>query len=128
MTAAAGFPPESLLLYVPPRKSQAKGIDTLVLDPSGVVTLGEHAAVRDEARRLSEAYRNLWRMLLFVHPAYAHDARGLSEATDVFVRAVWGESVSHPDPPRDATWFEYLSRDLREPLDVNRRDRVPANF
>jgi hypothetical protein len=116
MTTAAGFPPESLLLYVPPRKSQAKGIDTFVLDPSGVVTLGEHPAVREEARRLSEAYTGLWRLLLFVHPACAHDARGLSQATDAFVRAVWSESVGYADPPRDATWFDYLSRDLREPV------------
>ena len=46
MASAAGWPDDSLLLYVPPRKSQAKGIETGALDKGDVVTLSNHPAVK----------------------------------------------------------------------------------
>ncbi len=89
MASAAGWPDDSLLLYVPPRKSQAKGIETRALDRGDVVTLGTHSAVREEVSRLNEAYKALWRMILLVHPKHREDAMGLSRAVDALMLGLW---------------------------------------
>ena len=53
MTEAAGWPSDSILLYAPPRKSQAKGIETFAFDKDGVVRLNEHPAVSEKVNELS---------------------------------------------------------------------------
>lgn len=53
MAEAAGLPPESILMYVPPRKSQAKGIETFAFDKDGVVMLNEHPAVSEKVNELN---------------------------------------------------------------------------
>jgi HD superfamily phosphohydrolase len=85
MVEAAGWPPCSVLLYVPDRKSQAKGIETGALANGQVITLGSHPAVADEVAKLSERYRALWRLIVLVHPDYATDMVGLSAAIDAFI-------------------------------------------
>lgn len=89
MASAAGWPEDALLLYVPPRKSQAKGIETKALDQGDVVTLGSHSAVKEEVLRLSEAYKGLWRIILLVHPKYRSDVVGLSKAVDMLIADLW---------------------------------------
>ena len=120
MARAAGLPSRAwpdatLLLYVPPRKSQAKGIETGALDRGDVVTLGEHSAVRKEVSRLNEAYKGLWRMILFVHPNYAGNALGLSAAVDALIKGVWPsvKVASIIEAIRDAAWFRYIPEKLR---------------
>jgi hypothetical protein len=89
MAKAAEWPVDSLLVYVPPRKSQAKGIETRALSGSAVVTLGEHPAVSEEVESLNRQYERLWRVILLVHPQFEHDDLGLSSAIDTFIREVW---------------------------------------
>lgn len=90
MAEAADWPADSLLIYVPPQKSQAKGIETRALSNGAVVTLGEHPAVLTEVHALNRQYERLWRVILLVHPDYQTDELGLSRAIDVFLREVWG--------------------------------------
>jgi HD superfamily phosphohydrolase len=110
MAEAAGWPDDSLLLYVPPRKSQAKGIETGALDSGDVVTLGTHSAVEKEVSRLNEAYKSLWRILVFVHPDFQNNVLGLSEAIDVFLTALWPalDTTSVVETLKDACWFQYI--------------------
>jgi len=129
---AAGWPLDSLLIYVPPRKSQAKGIETRALSAGSVVTLGEHPAVSAEVQTLNEHYERLWRVVLLVHPDFQHDDLGLSRALDAFLRAVWNVDLANseahiksiarfnyiPEPQRDGA---ALFRDL---CDVERPDWV----
>jgi hypothetical protein len=89
MAEAAEWPIDSLLVYVPPLKSQAKGIETRALSGGAVVTLGEHPAVSEEVKSLNRQYGRLWRVILLVHPQFEHDALGLSSAIDTFIREVW---------------------------------------
>ncbi len=111
MAAAAGWPEDSLLLYVPPRKSQAKGIETRALDKGDVVTLGEHSAVKKEVAGLNDAYKGLWRIILLVHPNYSADAIGLSRAVDSLVKGIWPTVDRHTiiGPVRESAWFHYIS-------------------
>jgi HD superfamily phosphohydrolase len=85
MVEAAGFPDCAILLYVPDRKSQAKGIETGALFDGTVTTLGSHWAVEKDVANLSEKYKNLWHLMVFVHPDYASDPVALSKAVDAFV-------------------------------------------
>jgi HD superfamily phosphohydrolase len=115
MADAAGWPADGLLLYVPPRKSQAKGIETGALDRGEVVTLGAHSAVRNEVMRLSDAYKGLWRIILLAHPKYMGDDVGLSSAADALVKGLWpnidlGAAVTSL---RGAAWFNYLPSQQR---------------
>lgn len=111
MAQEAGWEDDSLLLYIPPRKSQAKGIETGALDEGDVVTLGKHSAVKQEVDRLNESYQKLWRIILLVHPNHARDAVGLSRAADVLVRELWPaiEPQSLVKPLCDAAWFHYIA-------------------
>jgi HD superfamily phosphohydrolase len=115
MAAAAGWPEDSLLLYVPPRKSQAKGIETGALDRGEVVTLGNHPAVSKEVSSLSEAYKALWRIILLVHPKYFGDAIGMSNAVDALVKGLW-PSINVGSASQalvDAAWFSYIPEKQR---------------
>lgn len=115
MASAAGWPDDSLLLYVPPRKSQAKGIETGALDRGDVVTLGSHPAVKDEVSSLNEAYKGLWRIILLVHPKYQGDAIGLSMAVDALLTGIWS-SVDTSSVMRsicEAAWFHYIPEKQR---------------
>jgi HD superfamily phosphohydrolase len=115
MASSAGWPSDSLLLYVPPRKSQAKGIETKALDRGDVVTLGTHSAVKDEVARLSEAYKSLWRIILLVHPKYRKDSLGLSKAVDSLVQGLWPkvELQSSVGAIREAALFHYVMEKQR---------------
>jgi len=110
MADAAGWPEDSLLLYVPPRKSQAKGIETGALDGGDVVTLGVHSAVIDDVTHLNDAYKGLWRIILLVHPKYFAEAVGLSKAIDILVKHIWPDIDldKASDAIADAAWFTYI--------------------
>lgn len=112
MADAAGWPKDSVLLYVPPRKSQAKGIETGALDGGAVVTLGTHSAVHEDVKQLSKAYANLWRIIVLVHPKYAADAVGLSNALDALLEGLWPtiDLNAVADGLQDAAWFPYIPR------------------
>ena len=60
---------DPFIIYVPPRKSQAKGIETGALDEGEVITLGEHDAVQTQVADLNIKYSNLWKLVVFVHPS-----------------------------------------------------------
>lgn len=115
MAAAAGWPDSSLLIYVPERRSQAKGIETGALDSNGkVVTLGMHASVKDDVASLRRKYASLWRCVIVVHPEYANEIVNLAAAVDTFI----GKMFDLPKPPsvelmEEACWFPYLRRPLR---------------
>lgn len=115
MASAAGWPEDALLLYVPPRKSQAKGIETGALDRGDVVTLGSHSAVRDEVAQLNEAYKKLWRIILLVNPRYQKDVIGLSKAVDQLVLSLWPsiEISSQQQAITEAAWFHYIPEKQR---------------
>jgi HD superfamily phosphohydrolase len=116
MVAASNSCPEhSLLLYVPPRKSQAKGIETGALADHGTVTtLEEHPAVSAEVESLNDHYRALWRLLVLVHPDYAGDAVSLSAAVDALVerRMPYVDLDDHKviAALRECAWVRYLPR------------------
>jgi HD superfamily phosphohydrolase len=118
VAAGEAWPEHAVLLYVPPRKSQAKGIETGALADHGTVTtLGEHPAVRAQVEDLSVHYRDLWRLIVLVHPDYAADAVGLSAAVDAL--------IEQQLPAADVTdhqviaaleqccWFHYIPRPER---------------
>jgi HD superfamily phosphohydrolase len=115
MASAAGWPDDALLLYVPPRKSQAKGIETRALDRGDVVTLGNHSAVKEEVLRLNDAYKALWRIILLVHPKYREDVVGLSKAVDALVAGLWPNVDKRLAIKgiRDAAWFQYIPEKQR---------------
>ena len=118
VAAAEAWPPNSLLLYVPPRKSQAKGIETGALADGTVVTLGDHPAVVEAVKDLSKHYSALWRLIILVHPDHADDVIGLSEAIDAFVVAEFNTADLHQPAVIDALesccWFPYMNRRDRE--------------
>ncbi len=109
--ATDGWPPNSLLLYVPPRKSQAKGIETGALVDSHIETLGEHPLVNKEVKALSQRYSELWRLIVFVHPDHAEDALNLSLALDALIGDQFETEMTDPDVLsglREACWFPYI--------------------
>ncbi|MGA8669190.1 MAG: hypothetical protein WB679_04910 [Terracidiphilus sp.] len=112
MANAAGWPQDSLLLYVPPRKSQAKGIETGALDGGGVVTLGAHSAVIDDVTHLNEAYKGLWRIILLVHPKYSAEDVGLSNAVEALLEGLWPDIDLNKasEALADAAWFTYIPK------------------
>lgn len=117
MTAAAGWPIDAILLYVPPRKSQAKGIETGALDRGDVVTLGHHSAVRDQVEQLNMGYKRLWRIILLVHPKYRRDTIGLSHALESFICELWPQPCDERRrevAAKECAWFPYVPRQQRE--------------
>lgn len=111
MVSAAGWEQNSVLLYVPPRKSQAKGIETGALADGTVVTLGDHPAVEAAVKDLSKHYSELWRLIVLVHPDHISDVIGLSDAIDAFVTAQFpGIDVRQAaviDALESCCWFPY---------------------
>ncbi|GFE86449.1 HD domain-containing protein [Steroidobacter agaridevorans] len=85
MCSAAGVNPGSFIIYVPERKSQAKGVETFAISGEGVITLGDHPHLSKKMLELNEDYRNLWRMLIFVHPEVCKDNIGTSQAVDALI-------------------------------------------
>jgi HD superfamily phosphohydrolase len=118
MVKAAGWPDATMLLYVPGRKSQAKGIETGALADRRVVTLGDHPAVCEQVKELGVRYRALWRLIVLVHPDHADDVVGLSAAVDAFVgEALPGSDLdAHPVLAAlyDCCWFQYYGHRDRE--------------
>lgn len=125
MATAAGWPIDTILLYVPPRKSQAKGIETLAFDLDSVVRLNEHWAVEEKVKELGRDYKNLWRLLVLVHPDYSNNPISLSNAIDVLISRLWsicaGRLVDidfhdhgRIDAINDAAWFPYVAKERRE--------------
>ncbi len=118
MVEAAGWQPCSILIYVPDRKSQAKGIETGALADGEVVTLGSHPVVADEVEQLSARYRALWRLIVLVHPDHANDEVGLSNAIDAFVENRFPDVdlTSHGaiDAIERGCWFSYKDWRCRE--------------
>jgi HD superfamily phosphohydrolase len=99
LIGAASWPEDALILYVPGRKSQAKGIGTYALQGNSVVTLEKHPAVQNKVEELNRDYRNLWRIILLINPdeRYLGDAVGLSKAVDVLVQRVVAIAENVPD-------------------------------
>ena len=117
VAATRDWPAQSLLLYVPPRKSQAKGILTGALSNGHVVTLGEHPSVKAEVANLSKRYEGLWRLIVLVEPERARDAIGLSDAIDAFlVEQLPDCNLERPSTIaaiEAASWFSYIQRGTR---------------
>ena len=115
---AVGWPDDAILLYVPPRKVQAKGIETYAFDAQGVVTLGRHSLVESKVRELNADYSSLWRMIVLVHPKYINEDRLLSDVADEVVRAVFGNPAIQVDREMsEACWFRYIPRHHRDAAD-----------
>lgn len=85
MCDAAGVSHGSFIIYVPERKSQAKGVETFAISREGVTTLGDHPRLRKKMLELNEDYRNLWRLLVFVHPSIHEDSIRTSKAIDSLI-------------------------------------------
>ncbi|HEX8085645.1 MAG TPA: HD domain-containing protein [Solirubrobacteraceae bacterium] len=116
--ATGTWPYTSILLYVPPRKSQAKGIETGALMPNGnVVTLESHPAVKDAVADLGKHYKDLWRLLVLVHPEKVFDPISLSAAIDALVVAAM-PSIDLSDEAvlgslKKCCWFPYIAQRTR---------------
>jgi HD superfamily phosphohydrolase len=117
MEAAADFKRDSILLYIPSLKAQAKGIETGALDRDGdVITLGEHTAVEEDVRELLRKYSNLWKFLVFVHPSLEDKAISLSAAVDTLLLRFYSVDQAkharflarHERDIQNACWFEYI--------------------
>jgi HD superfamily phosphohydrolase len=119
MAHAAGWAEDSVLLYVPPRKVQAKGIETYALDREGVVTLGRHSVVAPKALELSRDYQALWRLIVLVHPRYFGEHRALSDAVDELVRQLFPrrDVAQIAREMKEAAWFRYIPQPLRAASD-----------
>jgi HD superfamily phosphohydrolase len=111
MEAAAGWTAGTILIYVPGRKVQAKGIETGALADGKVVTLGVHPAVKDQVAELGRRYADLWRLIVLVHPGHAADAIGLSAAFDALIARQYPKTSlsDHAvvDALDDCCWFPY---------------------
>jgi HD superfamily phosphohydrolase len=115
MADAAGLPPFSMLVYIPGRGSQAKGIETGALFDGMVVTLESHEHVREEVETLKQKYKKLWRCAVVVHPGYRDDLTALSAALDFFVAEALKPNKRPPFAAlRQAAWFPYQEESDRE--------------
>jgi len=121
---AADWPIDSILLYVPPRKTQAKGIETFAFDKKGVVRLNEHRAVSEKVGELGRDYKDLWRILIVVHPMYHDKVIDLSQVADALATELWSnfsktelEVNLHEEEQisliREISWFTYIRKDHR---------------
>jgi HD superfamily phosphohydrolase len=88
MCVAADVFPGAFIIYVPGRKSQAKGVETFALSKEGVITLGDHDSLSAKMSELNSDYKNLWRLLIFVHPSLYGEAIRISQAIDYLVRTL----------------------------------------
>lgn len=117
MEAAAEFETDSILLYIPSLKAQAKGIETGALDRDGdVITLEDHTAVEEDVKELLRKYSDLWKFLVFVHPSRQGRAVGLSAAVDTLLLNLYSVESSkherfltrHEKDIQSACWFDYI--------------------
>jgi hypothetical protein len=108
---------DPFLMYVPPRKSQAKGIETGALDRDGMVTLGDHSAVSADVQQLSSRYATLWRLIVLVHPSHASDCVALSHAVDVLLLEMFPTLDLHDYAAigeiARCAWFDYIPLEKR---------------
>ncbi len=123
------------LIYVPDRKSQAKGIETGALDNGEVVTLGKHNAVSSQVGELSKRYAELWKLIVFVNSDHREDAVGQSRAVDKLLRTLFSTPAllnmpeesgllhkverelrrhGHSTPVASGAWFPYVPERRRE--------------
>jgi HD superfamily phosphohydrolase len=112
LAQAAGWPEDSLLLHVPERNGQAKGIETAVLDRGDLLTLGAHSVVANEIAQLNNSYKGLWKITVLAHPRYRDDAIGLSKALDALIAELCPgarENYSTTVALRDIAWFPYIA-------------------
>ena len=75
-----------VLIYVPPLKTRAKGLDTRALFPSGqdiLIKLGDHPDLVEKVREINEDFRRLWKLLVFLHPDEYNDWRLKSKIADL---------------------------------------------
>ncbi|WP_422006838.1 hypothetical protein [Roseivirga pacifica] len=114
MCSAAKLPEGSLILYVPPRKSQAKGIETGALSDGKVVMLSNHPAIRDRVKALGESYAELWKMYVFVHPKYRMECLKLSNAIDCLLTSTLELQVEETTQIASGAWFKYIKPSLRQ--------------
>jgi len=108
---------DPFILYIPPRKSQAKGIETRAIDRGELVTLGNHSVVSAEVRELNKKYKDLWKLLVFVHPDFEKDVLRLSRAVDVVVQRFFPDLDIYNEHViatlKDAAWFDYVRAESR---------------
>jgi HD superfamily phosphohydrolase len=108
---------DPFLMYVPPRKSQAKGIETGALDRDGMVTLGDHSAVSADVQQLSSRYATLWRLIILVHPMHANDSVALSGAVDTLLTNIFPGLDLHDyaviGEIARCAWFDYIPLEKR---------------
>jgi HD superfamily phosphohydrolase len=128
---------DPFILYIPPRKSQAKGIETRAIDRGELVTLGKHSVVSGEVGELNKKYQELWKMLVFVHPNFEKDVLKLSRAVDAVVLEFFPELDIYDERViatlKEAAWFDYVrveSRVAAERYSAITADREPnwSNF
>ncbi|MBS0338569.1 MAG: hypothetical protein JSS40_17560 [Proteobacteria bacterium] len=112
LTNAAGWPEDALILYVPGRKSQAKGIETYALQANTVVTLDKHPAVQNKVQELNDDYKKLWRLIVLINPdsKYLDDVVGFSKAMDRLVQELISLAENRADlaPEFRTEWQEVL--------------------
>lgn len=106
---------DCLLLYIPERKSQAKGIETGALEAGDVITLGQHRAVQAQVAELGQKYASLWRLLVFANPGF-NDPLALSRAIDVLLKELVEKldlaAYQGYDALAKACWFKYVGSEL----------------
>lgn len=117
MAQSSNLPYGSFLVYIPGRKSQAKGIETGSFDDNGLVhTLGTHSAVENELSILNDSYKNLWKVLVFIHPDYRSNIYELSNAVDVFLKTLFPgiDCRAFASKIKKACSFPYISEQNRD--------------
>jgi HD superfamily phosphohydrolase len=126
LAQAAGWPEDSLLLYVPDRNGKASGIETAVLDKGDMLTLGAHSVVAHEIAQLNDSYKALWKITVLAHPRYRDDAIGLSKALDALIAELCPgarDNYSTTVALRDVAWFPYIAPRYR-PAAEDYRDLI----
>jgi HD superfamily phosphohydrolase len=114
---ATGGSAAAFILYIPERKSQAKGIETFALEEDGVTTLSNHHAVEKKVQALSDDYARLWRLILLINPDVRCSDAVLSGAFDVLCDAIWGTErprKHYVETAADCCWFRYFAPHERQ--------------
>lgn len=133
MSTASQLPLGSFLTYIPPPKSQAKGIETGAIGDDGIVRiLSEHSTVSDDVERLGIQYQNLWKVIVFVHPDYRNNIIELSNAIDSLLsNLVTGINLkSKSELIKDICWFKYIPIQYRsaaikfKELNINQENKL----
>lgn len=108
-------PSDAFLIYIPPPKSQAKGIDVCALKDGTVTPFSERNDMDTESSDLSAKYQNLWRVIVLARPDVAEDPMQLSLAFDSLLDEMF--DIGDPSDFRaiidDSAWFTYIARKSR---------------